>query len=410
MRELVRYRYETYQLVESYYRTLRLSRLSKARAFELENDLSTQILDSEQALLTAKARNDKRLVPAYSERRLLLKRIADGLAWRFLGHDEHFLNVYATGKSPGYMAGKSGYVSERRVVQAVKGLSIIRFAIQNDITNILRIGDVASLLKNNEIVITEVKSSEVAVASWKTKRQAKRADTFLKYLYDGQVNEIATLKEPEPTVAVEIKRQVRKYYWLELEQIISRTLENGFAWQVLDEGVLILGHVVGIDDNIYKNAFQQAFEDAKWVDASVRFGALSRHFDTLDADSLRFVIPFTAFNIAVSSGLAIICGDVEVIVIVNINVVVDKLTSLGYKTEVSPDSEISILPGDQTGIEKVTVASGLWNDLIYGLLKLPMFIDEVTASVVGIEKNITEIMSNLAIMEDEDTVSGESRG
>ena len=151
---------ETDEVVKDLYLSLRWPILTKNEAQKLEVILSTSIVQAEEKILFYKKSSDTDIEEAYQERRAILKRIADGLACKFFGFDEHLLRVYAMSDAPGFMAGKSGYLSERKAIQGTYSFSEIKFAIQNDITNILRVGDITLLLPDEIILPIEIKSGK----------------------------------------------------------------------------------------------------------------------------------------------------------------------------------------------------------------------------------------------------------
>ncbi len=190
----------------------------------LEADLSASIYAAEDLLLKVKGR-DTSLEGGLRRERKILKRIADGLAWKFF--DEHFLLVSARQQSPGFMAGKAGYQNERHLVELVSklGLPQISLVLQNDITNVLRYTDITILGSNGAIISYEVKSSPRGLRGSRAKRQASRGDAILEYLESGASKKL--FSEPLRTVEHHLER---RYYWTQLDQVASAAVRMGSAW------------------------------------------------------------------------------------------------------------------------------------------------------------------------------------
>lgn len=371
---------ETIQLVREFYPLLQLINLDgKSSAQRLEVALSTAILKAEELILYSKIKFNTDLEIAYRRRRAILKRLADGLAWKFFGFDEHLLRVYAQPDPPGFMAGKSGYSSERLVTEVGYEYPEVKFAIQNDITNVLRVGDVTLLLSNGAIFSIEVKASHRKINSPRTKRQIKRYEEIVAYVQAGSGEMVEILGEPQYSVAVPLDQ---KYYWKDLERIAFRAKQKGAAWQVVDKGVLIICHKE-YDELKLQCLLGRALHDARWIEASVRFGCLSRHADPLDNDILRYVTPITAFELDPSILVDLLVGGLDATILVDVNVVKQMFRATGFETEISIESRMLIKASSGT---KLKIAERPWNLLVYGLLTLPCFITLVASSLAEAEK------------------------
>jgi hypothetical protein len=84
--------------------------------------------------------------------------VGDALAWRVFGFQRKYIIALLQNAPPGVMAGKEGLAAERdRVRQAWHDDG--RFALQHDLTNCLRIGDITVFGNDGSHQIIEVKSN-----------------------------------------------------------------------------------------------------------------------------------------------------------------------------------------------------------------------------------------------------------
>lgn len=87
--------------------------------------------------------------------RNIIKDIADGLAWRLLGFNRPLMRILSQNQSPGFLKmNESGEV--KKALEHVQEGKII---LINDITNILRIGDLIEVKENYKPHILEIKKS-----------------------------------------------------------------------------------------------------------------------------------------------------------------------------------------------------------------------------------------------------------
>src|SRR5688500_11036444 len=75
----------------------------------VEAALARWIPEAEESMLGLKDAGAPALFEAYAERRLILKRLADGLAWHLFGWDEHWMRQQAFHPPISYAARKLGF-------------------------------------------------------------------------------------------------------------------------------------------------------------------------------------------------------------------------------------------------------------------------------------------------------------
>lgn len=368
---------DTVDLFKMGYAALRASLSDRQAAQQLEAWLSQRIVETEQLILDHKLTTH--LNQAYRRRRAILKRVADGLAWKFFGFDEHLLKIYSLKQNPGYMAGKDGYAGERRFVDLLFRLPFVDFVIQNDITNILRKDDVTFLV-NGCIRSYEVKLSK-RTPTPRELRQSQRSATIDSFLIEGFTNSEHLL-----TPGTDTRRTIElpwknDYYWEQLDKLVTQALETDIAWEVIDDAEIIFCYKPRVEDQELATALAAAVISTGWSVVEFSFGSLMRQFDPLDDDILRYIIPITAFELEPATLERIVSGEIEVLVWVNIHQLKQAFAARGLEVEIEEghvrfareSREVNGLHIDIEG----TCGRRIWNSLVYGLLTVPSFVENV---------------------------------
>lgn len=357
---------ETDLLLRDLYSRLRSAEGNRTVAKDLESDLSKFILEAEELLLANK--NDKEAQTVYRRRRARLKRIADGFVWTALGFDEIRLLAYAGNPTPGYMAGKSGYWPERITVNTLYGFSDVVFAIQNDVTNILRVGDITVLLPNQTIKVIEVKSGSGKAGfaraqrqEERARRQEERARNIHEYLQSGGSTVLA---EGDFERLQHIKASwAPTYYWGRLQRVCSEALNRGAMWKQLDARVLVIAYRPKLLANL-NDIMAVAISSTGWKRAKLRIGVLSTHFAESEKESrkVRYIIPITAFRMDPEVVASLLVGDLDVLVIVNATAVVEALREAGIV--ITNDNDRVIIHAETATLE---ISERTWDWVVYGL-------------------------------------------
>ncbi len=361
--------FETNHLLRGLYFRLRSAEDNRTVARDLESDLSRFILEAEELMLASK--NDTARKAIYSRRRARLKRIADGLAWSVLDFDEIRLLSYAGNPTPGLMAGKGGYYAERFVVDTLYESPEVVFAIQNDITNILRVGDVTVLLPNQTIRVVEVKSGSQKVGLARAQRQKERASNIHDYLRSGDSTILA-----EGDIGRLLHREAlwqSAYYWGRVERVCNEARKLGVIWKRLDASSLVVAYRPHLLANL-QDIIGVAVASMGWVNAKLRVGVLSRHFEEKEKTSaaVRYIMPVTAFRIDPEVVASLLVGDLDVIVIVNETAVVEALREAGMVVT-DEDGCVTI----ETETASVQISERSWNWVVYGLRTVSTLIQSV---------------------------------
>jgi hypothetical protein len=362
-------------MLREIYLRLRSAEGDKSKVQELESDLSSFLLETEERLLTIKKAERDQSV--YAKTRAKLKRIADGLAWKSLGFDEIRLLSYAGNPTPGFMAGKAGYYQERLVVKTLSAVPDVTFAIQNDITNILRVGDVTILLPDRTIKVIEVKSGSEGPGAARAARQEERAKVIHTYLQTGTSTNL--IRERAGEVRHIQGQDPSAYYWRRLERVCVEALSRGVMWKRLDARVMVMCYRPHLLPRL-QPLMQTALVSAGWANASIRFGVLSRHFEYKEkaSASVRYIIPITAFEVDPEVISSILNGDLDVLVFLNVTAVVDAIREAGLEVECKGRQVII-----NTEAASLTVSERSWNWIIYGLRTVPTLIKSIQTTLLA---------------------------
>jgi hypothetical protein len=335
-------------------------------AQSVELALSRWIPEAEESMLSFNDSGSPTLLEAYAERRLILKRLADGLAWHMFGSDGHWMRQQAAHPPISYAARKLGFQREREAVASALQRPDVLFAMQNDLTNVLRFHDVTFIDSEWSVHSVEVKSSTRWESTPRAERQRARTRALAEYL---RTDETAALDGP-PRRAISVDVDYA-HYWAELERAVKDADANGKSWTYCDDAVAILCNKKG----------QPAPYDSvltEWSKPSVTFGVLNRHMDSMDDDELVTVRPVTGFEISADALYPIVVGDVVAMTLVNLDHLRHAFAARGLTVEVKPDLQwrVSISPD-----ETIDLLGGLWARLIYSLMSVPTFVAIVEGAV-----------------------------
>jgi len=368
-------RTETDALVKSAYYSLRDDALTKDRSRELERYLSTQIYITEESIRKGKQEKFGDLTEEMYRRRTLLKRIADGLAWIIFDYNAEALNGCSIGHSSGFMAGKSGYEYERNVLEALYSSPNIRYAIQCDITNILRLSDVLAITTEGQIVPIEVKGTP----SGRSHRQKRRVNEILEFLrtgvFDDAIKGMAPLQSHKVPVMFE-------HYWDELEGLSRRALKDGMAWSVLDHCIII--QAVNTQAHIDQDSIENMIKAVNWGNATRTISSLGRHLSR-DIDIMpRTRLPLTVFPLSPEIGLEYILGHLDAVIVLNKAAIVDRFRESGLECLLNENG--SAIATTRGGIKFQIVDA--WDKILSELVTSYSFVGYISATAEKVDREI----------------------
>jgi len=151
-------------------------------------------------------------------------------------------------------------------------------------------------------------------------------------------------------------------------------MKDDFAWDVFDDGVLIL---------CFKNKAELDLEEiiksallySQWPrPIKVQVGYLSEHLLPQDHKIMRYVIPITAFDIDPTIVVEILRYKIEIMVFVNIDTVKRSLVQAGFDVNIINERRMIIRGPSRT---EMKLLSRPWSWLVYALLTLPSFINNI---------------------------------
>lgn len=366
---------ETDENVKQAYLVLHNEPYSKDSIQGLEEQLSNDIYDAE--IHIQKSRNlIPELAEEYYRRRTILKRIADGLAWIILDFNSSQIHACSIGHSPGFMAGKQGYTAERHLVRESVKHPKVKWVIQCDITNVLRLGDVISVTTDGQTLPVEVKGRKSGQATRQRRHAAKIVEYINTGVYDDYIKGLGPLHTYEVPVTF-------KHYWKNLEVLSIKAIEKGIAWEVFDDSLAICviekSHSSQV---VIDNAVQKIV--ASWKKPKLIFRGLNRHMNR-DPQILPITrFPLTLFPIDTSLGLKFVFGDLDAIVMLNIDVVQQKMKEAGL-----------IISKDENGVDVINMPSGAkfsivdgWEKILLELVSVPSFTEYIILSTQGIDSKM----------------------
>lgn len=139
-----------------------------------------------------------------------------------------------------------------------------------------------------------------------------------------------------------------------------------------EDGIILIScHHSLVNAEKLAKLISAALQQYHWDNACIRFGSLNRHFDNLDRDRLRFIIPFTYFDINPQAGMPVLLGDIVTYTLLDENRVNHELERKGYKFHYDDQRLMMTSPN---GLISETGQS-MWDRAIYGLLSLQSFVE-----------------------------------
>jgi hypothetical protein len=134
-------------------------------------------------------------------------------------------------------------------------------------------------------------------------------------------------------------------------------------WKRLDARAFVVAYRPHLLANL-QDVIGLAITSMGWVNAELRVGALSRHFEEKEKTSaaVRYIMPVTAFDIDAEIVASLLVGDLDVIVILNTTAVVEALREAGMVVR-NEDGRVKI----QAETASVQISERTWNWVVYGL-------------------------------------------
>ncbi len=346
---------------------------------QIEEFLANNIINSEKLIQETRSKDEIALEEEFYRRRTLLKRIADGLAWHLLDYDSHAIHGCSIGHSPGFMYGKEGYQTERKFIKDVFQIPSIRGAIQCDITNILRLADVIVVNDDGRVLSIELKGKASRKNS-RSIRQKNRHKEIMSFLQHGQDEAI--------TVAGELRRTIKtttmfSHYWRELNELIIEAQVTGISWRLLDGCIML----TAIDNRLNPpaNLFELALREINWDDPFIIISSLGRHLQNNLPQIPITCFPLTIFPIQIDHGIDFLLGNLDSVILVNINGIVGRLRDSGINATLQSDKSV-LIEDDQL---KFLIDEGAWSKILNEYVTVASFITYITNGKDSLNQEFT---------------------
>ena len=363
---------ETNELIKKLY--FSLSELPDRNSVQsLEYNLSKCIYETEeliQSLKKAIADRDNQAIEELYRRRAILKRIADGLAWKIFNYDPTLIKAFSIGHTTGFMANKKGYMAERNLVAALYKFDKVEMAIQCDITNILLMGDVIATMQNGEIRPFEVKGTMDS----RSRRQREKAQQIMDFANTGEYSKAMPGFAPLRSFKAQI---TYKHYWDKLVELSRISIKQGeMVFEILDDSVLFF---VGLD--LDEMRILQTLQQYNWTRDQCFSSRLSSHISRQKEILPKTSFPLTIFPIDPAICLEFLLGNIDAFIVLNHKVLMEQVKKSNLQI-VQENSVFDILT--ETGIKFSIIDA--WDRVLDELVTVPSFIEYLVASAQKIEQ------------------------
>jgi len=171
--------------------------------------------------------------------KVILLHFGDSLAWLLL--DRTHIRGASTGQKGGHITFRSGFDTEVQAFELLRGEPTVKFAILNDLTNCLCVGDITALDEDG-LRLIEVKGSDSWMEDPRALRQVERAKWFLSYtsvdegeLPDGLGDAVGLIPKSwkrtgKPRFFRTRTEREEKYHHTQLSNCIEKTLDGSEGW------------------------------------------------------------------------------------------------------------------------------------------------------------------------------------
>jgi len=351
---------------------LRLSRSSRVlqspiRNISLQLAMAKTITEAEEMIRQQRLeliKTDKNVI--YNQRiRFIIKEIADGFAWRMLGFNRMLMRVLSQNSSPGYLKTTSSGEDNAAIYEVAKGSHVII----NDITNILRIGDLTVISPEGYPSILEIKGSGKrkysasdyrAILGRKGSQLSKQASKILEI--DDAINKGVIELGDETAKIGFIDIPVYTYHSI-LKEILMGCLNNGICGRFMDKLMYVRAYKVDAADRI------------NW-DLPFDLNKQWHHSSSLETlfyqEPYRNKIPYSAYPFDDELIFALISGEIVLESFINLNSLKKYFEKEGWKvkrktpTYITPEDRAKVFSGPKLFSTKIdstimTISKGGFN-------------------------------------------------
>ena len=294
----------------------------------------------------------------YKRVKYALRDIGDGIAWRHLAFDRCVLSELGNYPRKQHINNDGGTTQELHELGEVINKNN-EVAILNDITNILKKGDITAKLANGEFEFIEVKSSNAKGS--RMSRQKNALEETVMFLNEGE-------KEKDGKI-LKIKNLplAPQSYMTTFERFLKRAERECMVIDKIGEHLLI--HVVdyqAASEDVDAESFFTKYENTRrqWYEK----GELFLEFSSVDRFSfVKNFVPFSVFPIEHKFRVKLMSGATIVNSILNISAVIRYLNKRGWilvkspadfqkEAEANNDEEINEIAAFRKGPLTMTLA------------------------------------------------------
>jgi hypothetical protein len=274
-----------------------------------------------------------------------LQTIADGIAWRAFKFNRPLLRVMSENSDSGDLS-KEGF---NYVAMLRRFLAMKPFIIANDLTRVLRIGDLTMFFKDGRIIIQELKDRggkliDVGMILDEVKkhkvfpnrqkaRQLVAQMAIIKNKIEVPVIQSGKMSHMVTVDIVDIDFKIKNYF-LRLRHLIKLANRNSVASELVDDGYyieVIAGENINTKTAEIVKAQIEASPD--WIKKKDGTVLKISNFDSfIDAGTEfpRNMLPYSVFPISIRDCVRLMMGFLHLYVFIDLNVLRTKLEERGW--------------------------------------------------------------------------------
>ena len=245
----------------------------------------------------------------------LFRKVGDSLAFIYI--DTWDIKPMANNHTPGFISGKSGFELESRLMRYAnrKGLP----CLLSDLTSVLRHGDLYGFQEGIRPLVLEVKSGRL---NSRGKRQRRRFKQLFEYLDTDRTSTL--FGDGKVFMRVALSKSI-SYHTDQLREVIDIARRDGFCFRRVEEG---LYYIAATNDD-----FDRMAPRLEPMNRPIAYPLNADKFETN-------TFPYTPLILSIRDPDSILDfyeGCLCLFVVVDLDVVLGRLTSGGLQVKISDD-------------------------------------------------------------------------
>lgn len=313
-----------------------------------------------------------------------LRTVGDGLAWRAFGYDRRRILALSRNDSPGMMFGKAGLPYELGRVEDI-WRDRKHFALLHDLTNCLRIADVSEFTDEG-VVLHEVKKN----SRLESKQRRRIEEAINAVMHGGSL----------PGGVIEARLvELQQPYAADLQPLndaIQLACKHGSRGMRLDQGRALITTAPHLVASKWGEEYERG---AVWL-SGIKARALNRagiqdarhHIIGRSADTASrspSMAPWSIYPFSAEDCAALICDEVIFETVISLDVLAERLASIGLDVEVLlPEADRELI-GDMNilratrGDRSITLHPHGLSPLLYELMSPNVWAMGVKEALMG---------------------------